>query len=136
MIMGVCRATHACFFCPCRGDFQSPESLLFHFLGFGRLEITPTVRENYSEGELLIFIAFSLLVGAIFNRPNHCFFHFLGFGRLEIAPTVREDYSEGKLLIFIAFISCRGDFQSPESLLFSSLLSWAIRNCPYCLREL
>ena len=57
------------------------------------------VRENYSEGKLLIFTAFSLLVGAIFNRPNHCFFHFLGFGRLEIAPTVREDYRGGNSLM-------------------------------------
>ena len=78
---------------------------------------------------------FSLRVGAIYNRPKHCFFHLLGFGRLKIAPTVREIYSEGKLLIFIAFIACRGDFQSPESLLFSSLLTWAIGNRPYCSRE-
>ncbi len=84
----------------------------------------------------LIFIAFSLLVGAIFNRPNHCFFHFLGFGRLEIAPTVRENYSEGKLLIFIAFVACRGDFQSPESLLFSFPRFRAIKNRPYCPRGL
>ena len=77
---------------------------------------------------------FSLRVGAISNRPKNCFFHFLGFGRLKIAPTVRENYSEGKLLILIAFIACRGDFQSPESLLFSSLLSWAIENRPYYSR--
>ena len=35
-----------------------PKHCFFHFLGFGRLKIAPTVREIYSEGKLLIFIAY------------------------------------------------------------------------------
>ena len=52
-----------------REDYRGDNSLML--VCVGRLEIAPTVRENYSEGKLLIFTAFSLLVGAIFNRPQY-----------------------------------------------------------------
>ena len=145
MIIGVCHCdTRLCFLPNASFSFLSllvgaifnrPNHCFFHFLGFGRLEIAPTVRENYSEGKLLILIAFIACRGD-FQSPESLLFHFLGFVRLEIAPTVREDYSEGKLLIFIALIACMGDLQSPEALLFSFPRFRAIRNRPYCPRGL
>ncbi len=92
-------------------------SYFLSILPFFRMGVANPVREDYSEGKLLIFTAFSLLVGAICNRPNHCFFHFLGFGRLEIAPIVREDYRGGNSLMLV----CVGR---------------AIRNRPYFSRRL
>jgi hypothetical protein len=90
--MGVCRATHACFFCPCRGDFQSPESLLFHFLGFGRLEIAPTVRENCRRGKLLIFIAFIACRGDL-QSPESLLFSFLRFRAIENRPYYPREFT-------------------------------------------